>query len=923
MKKLKLKFFLLSFISLLLILSCSVISSSDDETYFPITQETLGSSFITKTSVVNGKLDFSGAIPNEISLILAQTQNQDARSACPDYDVYSKFVVASTEGQSDIVGVINADNTFSLVLPYGAWTIKAGVKKDDAIVCSSEQTIAVISDSITLPNFNLTSMQSAKGSVDLEMIIASSIGNFTATCISPTPSAWDGTLICSLASGKLTIKTNSLKSGCYIVEFCFYKTSTTNGDLVYSTTQAINVFDNLCTNKWVASAYESNISSDGTFSITAENISNFHLTTLYVDGGTTNAIESGTWLNPCKTVARAVQKCTDSTKTYTISVSGTTEEADSTINLDKNFNFVGNGTIGRSVQSSNYLMKVPSGITVNITGVNINCSVNSNKTPGIKVFGTLNVTDSTIEKCQNSSEQGSAINSIGTVKLTNSTIKSCTSTENGGAIYSSGNLTLVNSIIQDNSSDKNGGGIYFDGENKILSIDATSIIGSSNVTDNASPTRNSNSAGSSGGGIYVEKGILSCTGKVNYNYASSKGGGIYLDQRATATISNNANFFCNTANNAGGFGGSIYNDGTLTIKDNAQINAGQANSGKNIYTNKTFSISGNVKIGNSDTDNNVFLNSNAKINFSEINNSTLTATTKIKIDCNEYVKHKTILTINNTETPSTNEINKLKIIYKKFPVANTSYVLRKDGKLWESNPTVQNIAELNKEIDVLESGDESNIKLSSNIDYDLNSSSSDYDEFPFTIKKDVKITLEADSQKIIRFSNARYLAGIINVLGELTLSNIKLESPVDFGARGVINIGRSPAKFIMENGTSISGLKGSTRSSASTVIIKGGTFIMNGGTISNNTTHIDPPGVYIESGSFIMNGGTISNNKSDYSNAKGGGVYAASGATFIKVGGTISGNNVGSGKSYYCESGAYFGTSESTATRLTTALSQD
>lgn len=600
MKKLKLKIFLLSLISLLLILSCSVISSSDDdETYFPITQETLGSSFITKTSVVNGKFDFSGAIPNEISLILAQTQNQDARSACPDYDVYSKFVVASTEGQSDIAGVVNADNTFSITIPYGTWTIKAGLKKGDAIICSSEQNITVVSDSITLPSFNMTSMQSANGSVDLEMIIDSSIRSFTATCISPTPSSWDGTSICSLASGELTIKTDSLTSGCYIVEFCFYETSTTNGDLAYSTTQAINVFDNLCTNKWVASAYESNISSDGTFSITAENISNFHLTTLYVDGGTSNAIESGTWLTPCKTVARAVQKC-NLKEEYTIYVSGTTAETDQ-IAPTKKCNFIGMGTsptIGRASSSSGYLMKVSSGNTVNITGININCSLGSSKMPGIQVFGTLNVTDSTIENCQNSQQGGAINNSIGTVTLTNSTVKNCSSTQNGGAIYSSGNLSLVNSKIQSNTATSNGGGIYVDGGR--TTIDSTSCIGDSTAISKSTSSNKSNSA-SSGGGVYVESGTFTLNGTLAYNYAAQNGGGAYFATGITPILENATVSLNTTAQK----GGNIYNNGSLTIKGTSKIEGGQATFGGGIYSVGTINFEAGI-IGNTKTDDTLY-----------------------------------------------------------------------------------------------------------------------------------------------------------------------------------------------------------------------------------------------------------------------------------------------------------------------------
>jgi len=81
-----------------------------------------------------------------------------------------------------------------------------------------------------------------------------------------------------------------------------------------------------------------------------------------------------------------------------------------------------------------------------------------------------------------------------------------------------------------------------------------------------------------------------------------------------------------------------------------------------------------------------------------------------------------------------------------------------------------------------------------------------------------------------------------------------------------------------------------------------GTFIMNNGTISNNTAYSAKfptagGGVYVGWGTFIMNGGTISDNKAESSSiiatsyTYGGGVYASWG-TFTIKGGTISGNSV-------------------------------
>ena len=70
--------------------------------------------------------------------------------------------------------------------------------------------------------------------------------------------------------------------------------------------------------------------------------------------------------------------------------------------------------------------------------------------------------------------------------------------------------------------------------------------------------------------------------------------------------------------------------------------------------------------------------------------------------------------------------------------------------------------------------------------------------------------------------------------------------------------------------------------------VTGGTFTMNGGTISGNRAGYDGGGVYVEDGcTFTMNGGTISGNTA---NNDGGGVYANWGATVNLNGGTITGN---------------------------------
>ena len=95
--------------------------------------------------------------------------------------------------------------------------------------------------------------------------------------------------------------------------------------------------------------------------------------------------------------------------------------------------------------------------------------------------------------------------------------------------------------------------------------------------------------------------------------------------------------------------------------------------------------------------------------------------------------------------------------------------------------------------------------------------------------------------------------------------------------------------FHMEGSASIKGNNGSSGG----ICVVGGTFTMEGGTISGNTTatargSIDGCGVWVNNGgTFIMRGGTISGNTTGGS---GGGVGVGESGTFTMEGGTISGN---------------------------------
>jgi hypothetical protein len=122
----------------------------------------------------------------------------------------------------------------------------------------------------------------------------------------------------------------------------------------------------------------------------------------------------------------------------------------------------------------------------------------------------------------------------------------------------------------------------------------------------------------------------------------------------------------------------------------------------------------------------------------------------------------------------------------------------------------------------------------------------------------------------------------------------------------------------MEGNASITGNTG-----GGGVLVEGGTFALQSGTITGNTasstsqsSSASGGGVYIRSGTFTMEGGTISNNTVTASStslvayAKGGGVFVEQG-TFALQSGTITGNTASStsgdnyGGGVYVEKGTF------------------
>ena len=115
----------------------------------------------------------------------------------------------------------------------------------------------------------------------------------------------------------------------------------------------------------------------------------------------------------------------------------------------------------------------------------------------------------------------------------------------------------------------------------------------------------------------------------------------------------------------------------------------------------------------------------------------------------------------------------------------------------------------------------------------------------------------------------------------ITVRGVRPSRTISLSSNGsIFHVGRG-VTLILENIT----LRGRGSNSFPLVFVEDGTLIMRNGTsIINNNSH----GVEVDGGSFIMDGGTISGNTA-IDNGGGGGVLVRNG-TFTMNGGTISGN---------------------------------
>ncbi len=549
-----------------------------------------------------GTVDSNGALPADVSndlesAVSAISSGSIASSAFPSINTteYEYFAQATYDGlNSPVEGdFASGSSTFTIALEIGpSWSITAGIRKKSGhtVVMQSEpytpSPVLSATNPVMTHTFTAVPVEGGSGKIELDMTVASSVYSVESTCSNNT--AWQE----ALTAGKLTVntsgittgsaETDTIPAGTYEVTLNFYDSAAPTGDnpdtrvLLYTTTQTINVFAGMTTNKWRSGSSVSGSlidNTDGTFNLTSTIISSFSRTLFYV--GQTSAATSvninasdenpGSAYAPLATLARAldiIRQTNNSSTDYIIFVTGT---------------YTGN-------------FEIPSTITTSMAN-------------SITIKGTKSLASGVPQDILTANNSGTVLTVETAVPVTieNLKITGGNTTGNGGGIKinnSNAKLYLANGALVTGNQATHGGGVFL--ESGSLFIYGTAVVGKAGVTSPAADGTGTygNKAVSTGGGVGVGSGTLwlgysaenvpaTTSGGVIYNLVKDStethGGGI---DNKTGTINiarGNVSYNCATSSDAVGCGGGISTARTLKISGSAVIEGNVSAYGGGVY----------------------------------------------------------------------------------------------------------------------------------------------------------------------------------------------------------------------------------------------------------------------------------------------------------------------------------------------------
>ncbi len=495
------------------------------------------------------------------------TNSNDYYSGTPSFD-YSSYTVGIPASETA--------KTYKIHISV----ILSGFESEYVLLSgeSSEFTISSTTPVVTNLDINLTANGSdGRGIINLSIDVSgsginSAVATYKSGNVTTTMNATKSGDILTFKDGVHTDDEleDGLSTGSWAITFNFYTTTDRTGEIVYSFTETVNIFDNLTTNTWVQNGNEpwfvtttdAGGNKSTTCRITAAMVEGYALKDIYVDStrtttnpsASTYTTQSGTFINPVTSFAAALAMLHDAGKDYTIYIMG---EINGTCTIPDTLKKTGSGgsyTYARSLTLRGY-----TGLSEGVPQDSINGGYTEN-------------------------DNGHTLEILTEVPVIIKNLKitggySASDVTGGGGIFSTGDLTLDSgALVTGNYSKSCGGGVYNDGG--ILRIKSDAVI-----SDNHEVAAVNNCGG---GGVFNNNGTLIMSGgTIKANTAAHDGGGIYN------TITNGDNLCVAYIYGDAVIGGDAAEDGNKALGTNSD-GGGIYNKGGLIY----FGCAGYLATGN-------------------------------------------------------------------------------------------------------------------------------------------------------------------------------------------------------------------------------------------------------------------------------------------------------------------------------------
>lgn len=895
---------------------------------------------------VTGQISLSGAFPGTL-----QSSTGSQRTAIPTVGVVTYTVTAQNKADpGERVTATVTDYNYTLYLSPGTWTIScSGVNESGSQIIREKSPIELTVTQggstpqpgtleLVLPQ---TPVDGGTGNVRLSGAI-NFVKDDTTVTLDITLTPWESSVTAPdipqqtvTGNGNFTVTLDAVPSGAYIMTLVF----SVDGIAVSTVEEAVNVFDNMTTDTWYVGGGNSDHLTPQQDGSAVFNLTRCR-TEFFIDGDTGEDTNSGSALNPLKTLGKA------------FSVLGKIKDAEAKITLQSDAGDTAGVTVPEGVNAVIFgeeaaripeLITVGDGATVKV-GTNVTCTGGAMVQSG----GVLTLTQGgTIDGAAlfsglKDGNGGAVYVDGGTFTMENgSTVTGGNITGNGGGVYVNGGTFTMNGGTVTGGQAQYGGGVYID-------TDGTFTMNGNAVIEGNKATQNNKG----GGGVYVNNGTFTMSGGTiggdNANTAKH-GGGVYVDTDGIFTMNGGAVI---SNNEVDGNGGGVCVFGTFTMKGSAAIRGNNANTTKYwhggggvlVCEGGKFEMQEEAIIennhtdgtGKDDADNNGVNGCGGGVLVRDPG-SAFTMSGKARITGNTAVYHgggvyvDDIFTVSGTPTITDNTVNStsnnvylpsgktitigdggftggtIGVTAEEMKAGSAVQITDTDVtgavRILISDDATYSVAE-----DIAISGGSGTAVFLSDAEVAYKSNSElgkTLGEFAdayggkvteLTLLKDITptpasgfswpvvfdwtCTLDLNGHAINRELSSETDDGQVVVIrsnGNLTIKDSSAN------ADGTGGIGKITGGYDSGNGQTYGNGGGG-------IYVEGGSLTLESGSITGNKTFKDGGGVYVGSGcTFTMLGGSITDNGA----INGGGVYVSSGGIFTMRGGSISGNGKG------------------------------